>query len=240
MYTYPQDNGVLIIASDTRAAAQSGEPGDEATRFTLISLFQPVVMRGMFLAPCNIEFYATVLDSSVTVQNRVMHVGAGTTDDSDEVLMVVPIGHIDLHSTIVITVGLDNSHPNTAGVDSDPLVGISDGTNENLFKIVDKDDYSTSPVLPSDTNPAAVHDGTTVSSTTEVPSKFQLTFTPFNKFGFAETAQEGGYINTATFAQRIDITKPLFLIVRRGDGSEQYYFHYFRVEIYATINNCNI
>ena len=107
-----------------------------------------------------------------------MQVGAGT---ADEVLIVVPIGEIDAHCTI--TVGLDNSHPNTAGVDSDPLVGISDGTDENLFEIVDKDDYSsTSPCLPSDNTP--IHDNTQVTSTTDVLSTFKLSFTPFNNWDF--------------------------------------------------------
>ena len=181
------------------------------------------------MTPKNTEFYATFLHSSVDIQERVIHFANGI---SNEMVLRVPIGQVDQHATIVITVGLDKSHPNNAGVDSDPLVGISDGTNENLFIIVDVNNYpSYSPCRPYNGS----HDDTRVAAGTQVSSTFKLTFIPFNKCGFCETAQEGGYINTGTFAQRIDITKPLFLTVKRYDSSEQYYFHYFKVEIYGSI-----
>ena len=183
----------------------------------------------MLLTPNNIAFYATFLRSDVVLQGRVIQFGSGV---ANEKLIVVPIGEVDPHATIVITVGLDNSHPNTAGVDSDPLVGISDGTNENLFAMVDMNNYASySPCHPFPGN----HDDTRVSSTTQAPSTLKLTFSPFNKFGFCETAQEGGYINTATFNSQIDITKPLFLTVKRDHATELYYFHYFKVEIYEGI-----
>ena len=76
------------------------------------------------------------------------------------------------------------------------------------------------------------HDSTQITAGTQVSSTFKLTFSPFDKFGFCETAQEGGYINTGTFNSQIDITKPLFLIVKRSGATEQYYFHYFMVEIH--------
>ena len=39
-----------------------------------------------------------------------------------EKLLEVPLGQIDPHATIVITVGLDNSHPNTPSTESDPSI----------------------------------------------------------------------------------------------------------------------
>ena len=65
-----------------------------------------------------------------------------------------------------------------------------------------------------------------------VSSTFKLTFTLFNKFGFCESAQEGGYI---TFNAQIDIAKPLFLTVRRENANEQLYFHYFKVELCSVL-----
>ena len=174
----------------------------------------------------NIEFYATFLSPAVDIQERVIHFGSGV---ADEKLLVVPIGEIDPHATIAVTVGIDKSYPNAASVDCDAAVGISDGTTENLFWIVDVHNYPTlSPCYPT----SGSHDHTLVASGTPVSSTFKLTFAPFNKFGFCETAQEGGYINTATFSSRMDITKPLFLTVRRNQAPEQYYYHYFKVEIY--------
>jgi len=145
--------------------------------------------QGLHLTPDNIEYWATFLHSSATVQDRVIHFGTGTTGEK---LLEVPLGQIDPHATIVITVGLDNSHPNTP-TDTDPHVGISDGTNTNVWWITDLNNYPTyAPCLPS----GGTHDDTRVSSGTKVPATFKLTFTPFHKYGSCETAQEGGYINT--------------------------------------------
>ena len=140
----------------------------------------------------------------------------------------MPLGQIDPHATIVITVGLDNSHPNTP-TDTDPYIGMSDGTNTNIWWITDLNNYPSSPpCIPS----GGTHDNTLISSGTKVPATFTLTFTPFYKYGSCETAQEGGYINTAQFNTQLDITKPLYLHVDRDASNGQYYYHYFRVEIY--------
>ena len=140
----------------------------------------------------------------------------------------MPIGHIDPHASIIITVGLNTTIPNEE--DSDLHVGVSDGTNSNLWTIVDRDNYpGTSPCViwfGSGSN-----DGTTVSSTTRTPTTTKLTFTPFYKYGSCETAQEGGYINTARFTTQLDVTEPLFLQVRRHSATEQYSIFYFLVEI---------
>ena len=100
---------------------------------------------------------------------------------------------------------------------------------ENLFLMWDVNNYpSHSPCETA----GRTHDSTRITSGTQVPSTFRLTCIPFYKYGFCETAQEGGYINTGTFLSQIDITKPLFLIVKRSTASQQYYYHYFMVEIY--------
>ena len=183
-------------------------------------------MQGLHLTPDNIEYFATFLHSSATIQDRVIHFGSGT---ANEKLLEVPLGKIDPHATIVITVGLDKSHPNTASTDSDPNIGISDGTNSNIVFIHDLDNYpSGSPCYLRDGS----HDNTLISSGTKVPAMFKLTFTPFYKYGSCETAQEGGYINTGRFNTQLDITKPLYLRVDRNNANEEYYYYYFLVEIY--------
>ena len=89
----------------------------------------------MLLIPDNIRFFASYLDSSVDIQDRVIHIGPGTADD--ETLLEVPLGEIDPRATIIITVGLDKSHP---GIDSDIHVG---STTDNIQYIVDVDNYAT-------------------------------------------------------------------------------------------------
>ena len=116
----------------------------------------------------------------------------------------------------MVTVAINKSHPNTPGIDSDYRIGISDGTNNNLQFLVDIDDYGgSSPCYTVNGS----HDERRVSLGTEVPATFKLLFVPFYKYGSCETVQEGGYINTGTFAAQIDTSKPLFLRMFRSDAS---------------------
>ena len=57
-----------------------------------------------------------------------MHFPPGSPFD---LLIEVPLGEINHQTTIVITGGLKNSHLNTVGVDSDAVIGISNGTTDN-------------------------------------------------------------------------------------------------------------
>ena len=73
----------------------------------------------------------------------------------------------------------------------------------------------------------------TLISYSSVPASFKLTYTPFYEYGACETAQKGGYLNTATFDNQIDTTKPLFLrVYREDDAREEIFFHYFTVEMF--------
>ena len=174
----------------------------------------------------NIQYHATFIDSDVSIQNQAITVGAGSS--AAEKLLEVPIGQINPHASIIITVGLDNTRSNTAQVDSDLVVGISDGISTNKWVILDINNYPNSP-------PCVVSAGTNhnrrVSSTTSVPATFKLSFTPFYKYGSCETAQGGGYINTGRFNAQLDVTKPLFLQLFSDDAGEQYSLFYILVEI---------
>ena len=180
----------------------------------------------MYLTPDNIRYWASHLHSSVDIQQRVIHFGPGA---ANELLLKVPLGEIDPRATIVVTVGLNESHPNTAGVDSDPYIGISDGSNENTQVLVDVNNYADYPPCFLF---GAANDDPQVPTDTPAPAAFRLIFTPFYRSGSCETAQLGGYINTGTFNTQIDTTKLLFLQVRRADAEEEIFFHYFRVEIF--------
>ena len=148
---------------------------------------------------------------------------------ANEKLLEVPLGEVDARATIIITVGLDNSHPNTPTVDSDFNIGISDGTTQNLQHIVDISNYAG---LPPCRAVDGDQDNRLVSNGTKVPAVLRLIFTPFNRYAACETAQEGGYVNTGRFNDQIDTAKPLLLRVLREDAGEQYFIHYLKVEIY--------
>ena len=179
------------------------------------------------MTPYNIEFLATFLSPTAAIEGRVIYFGPGAA--IDEKLLTVPIGLIDPHDTVVVTVGLNKSHPNQPNVDSDPNIGISDGDNENLFEIVDANNYPRWP--PCRPRPGS-QDDNRVDAGTLVAGTYKLIFDPFNQLGICESAQEDGYINTGTFEAQIDVTKPLFLTMNRQNAKEEYYIHYFNVEIY--------
>ena len=183
-------------------------------------------MNGLQLTSGNIGYFASFLHSSVDIQERVIHFPSGT---ADEQLLEVPLGQVDPHATIVITVGLDHSHPNTPGIDSDFIVGISDGTNSNTQWITDVNNYPTwASCLPIN----GQHDDIRLLSGTQVAATYKLTFNPFYKYAACETAQQGGYINTGTFNDQVDTNQPLYLVVNRQNAPEEYYFHYLDVQIY--------
>ena len=100
-------------------------------------------LRRMRLTPDNIRYFASYLHSSVDIQDRVIHIGPGTA--VNENFLEVCLGEIDPQATIIVTVGLDKSHPNTPGTDTDLHVGISDGTIDNIQLIVDAGNYGNVP-----------------------------------------------------------------------------------------------
>ena len=75
-----------------------------------------------------------------------------------EKLLEVPLGQIDPHATTVITVGWTSlTSINTPSTDSDPGVGISDGTNMNLMMIVNADNCAVTPPFSPCYPKAGVH-----------------------------------------------------------------------------------
>ena len=98
-------------------------------------------IEGLHLTADNIQYHATFIDSSVSVQGREINIGPGSADY--EKLLEVPIGHIDPHASIIITVGLNTTGPNTPGEDSDLIVGVFDGVNKNVWGILGKNNYVT-------------------------------------------------------------------------------------------------
>ena len=183
-------------------------------------------MRRVHLTPDNIRFFASHIHSSADIHERVIHFGP---TNAIEKLLEVPLGEIDPKATISITLALNESHPNS-GLDTDLHVGISDGTTDNSQIIFDVTNYL---LLPPCFPLNGEHDNVIVSPGTPVPAIFKLIFTPFYKYTACETAQEGGYINTGTFNDQIDTSKPLSLRVYSDDDfREEYFLHSLDVEIY--------
>ncbi len=180
----------------------------------------------LFIAPDNFQSLAVDVDDSIIVEERAIRFGTGT---ANEILFEVPLGFIDPHATIRVTVGLDDTRPSTPGADHDPVIGLTDGSSANEFRIHDINSYPTVP--PCTPVAATSQDDNRVTERTHVSAQVTLIFRPIRKFGSCFLPMDGGYINTATFSAQLDSSRALSLRVRRSDPSEQYRFHYFLVEV---------
>ena len=236
----PNHEDYLVHRADTPAVLSMGrEYGMLSTLMLVVIILHKLFTkcahilqpsRVLYLTPYNIGYYASFLSSAADLQERVIHFGPGVV--KDEKLFEVPIGEVNPQTTVVVTFGQDKSHLNSPSIDSDAAMGISDGTTENLFRFREARDYPDySPCYP-----LAPNDDTRVPAGTPASATFKMTFNPFNRFAFCESAQDGGYINTGKFRRQLDITKPLFLTVRRHQVGEEYFYHYFKVEIYEDFN----
>ena len=198
----------------------------------VIGAYAPRVKNTEVLNPRRAEGYcrracaARVTEHS-NVQPRVIHFSPGGEND---LLIEIPLGPQDPKTVYTTTVGLNNSHPNTKEVDSDLIVGISDGTNDNVQALVDVNNYPTlSPCYPI----GGSHDNVMVPRNTRVPAIFTLTFVPYRKYAVCETAQVGGYLNTGTFNTKLDPDKKVSLRVFRNHATEQVFIHYLKVETFV-------
>ena len=149
-----------------------------------------------------------------------------TASSSDIKLMEVPLAgpmQLDRYVTVRITVSLK---PATG--DSDPGFGLTDGTNQTRFSLVDTSNYIDHS--PCYVHPLfGTHDNILVPASTPPPAEYTLLFNPYLGYGQCSTAQVGGYVNTATFSQ-LDFSKGLSLIIHADGVGESYTFKSILVE----------
>ena len=163
----------------------------------------------------------------MVITPQEIRVGPAVTASSKEI--EVPIGPIDSESTVVVTIGFNKSHFNKIGVDADPKIGITDGTISSSVWIVDHNNYATLAPCYSTTLQNA---GNTVSSAAMFPSTFKITFDIGLRYGYCETAQDGGYLNVFNIDELLDLSKPLSLEIDSNNADEVYPIKYINVDIF--------
>ena len=164
------------------------------------------------------------MDPQVSINSKLMHVPAGTANSRFLTVPLAGPSELIMDTVIRVTVGLKPKR-----VDSDPFIGLSDGTTVNEFTLVDTTNYRSS-------SPCYLWNGsqenTRIPTSTPPYSEVTLTFQPYRRYGTCRTAQNGGHVNAGTFNAQLDITKGLSLVARRDDDAgEVYDFYYFHVEI---------
>ena len=91
--------------------------------------------KDLLITADNVRHHASFIHSTVNVEKRLIHFNSGTLR-GEEILRVplAELGEIKPHSSIRITVALRPGAPTT---DSDPYVGITDGSTTNAFILRD-------------------------------------------------------------------------------------------------------
>ena len=112
--------------------------------------------------------------------------------------------------------------------DRDPIVGVTDGSMENTFWIVDINNYPVhAPCFPIGATGALPK----TFSTGPVPDQFTFLFKPAERFGACSSAIHGGYVNVGIFNNQLDLSRGINLQIRKPESHEDYLFYYLLVEI---------
>ena len=140
---------------------------------------------------------------------------------------IVPAGRFSANAsaTIKITAALDGTMLNQRSVDRDPKISITDGRVINEYRIFDINNYPRTPCLA-----LRASGSQKTLPTGPVPDQFTFLFKPAEKFGACSTAQNGGFVNVATFNNQLDLSLGISLRLRMEDAQDIRYY-YFLVEI---------
>ena len=180
-------------------------------------------VRGLVITADNVRQYASYIHSSVTIRDRLIHVSSGNPDVA---FLKFNLGKLRPDTTIKVTVALK---PGPANVDSDPIIELNDGTKFNRFSLLD-------PTLWRHYSPClarrASQDNTLVPAGTKQGSIYQMIFGPDKGYGACTAGYENGYINSARFTDKLDLSKEISVVMRKDDDPpEEYNFHYFIIEV---------
>ena len=184
----------------------------------------------IFITPRYAQDHATFISTVASFDDTNIYFGTGGSDRKLLEVPLIPAGMFTRNEsiTIQITAAVDGGMLNNRR-DRDPRVGITDGSMENTFWILDITNYGHSP-------PCAPLDATgTLSktfSTGPVPDQWVFLFKPAERFGACSSALHGGYVNVGIFNNQLDLSRGIKLQLRQHEADEDYRYYYFLVEIF--------
>ena len=179
------------------------------------------------VVPGNVEQLADYISPDVIILEKSIHF---ISSKDYEVFLRVPIETPD--SAIVISLGVDNHFLNKFGLwlkigVYDESGNIDESDNLNTFFIVDATRYEyLPPCYPYET---IAGDHPRVSKGTEVPATFKFTLLPWQRLGFCETAQLGGYINFGKLRYQLNPGKPMYLEISNVYAHEENSIYYISI-----------
>ena len=174
----------------------------------------------------------------VSANSTVMHFKVGATLGR---LLRIPIfqrGQVP-EEDIVVYIKVYLRDPPTS--DSDPLIGICDGTVCNAIIVLDSSNYPKTACQYGSFNSGPIYTsyqfvnncgGIPITYTT-YPNEVTLTFYPSEQLGTFHIIPDGGYTTVGSFTKKLDLTQGLFLEMYGDHANEQYLLQYMQVEIKA-------
>ena len=187
-------------------------------------------MEKIFITPRYAQNQATFISTVANFSNTSIYFGTGSITTSLLEVPLIPAGRYTRNEsiTIQITAVIDGAMFNTRN-DRDPQVGVTDGSMENAFWILDVNNY---PRWAPCHHISASERLARTFTTGPVPDQFTFLFKPAERFGACSTAQQGGYVNVGIFNNQLDLSRGIKLQIKRDHTHEDYRFYYFLVEIF--------
>ena len=187
-------------------------------------------MENIFITPRYAQDHATFISTVARFNDTTIYFGRGGSDRKLLEVPLIPAGTFTINEsiTIQITVGMDGGMLNTQR-DRDPMVGVTDGSMENTFWILDINNYpGFTPCVPLNATGALPK----AFSTGPVPDQWVFLFKPAERFGACSSALHGGYVNVGIFNNQLDLSRGIKLQLRQHQTHEDYRYYYFLVKIF--------
>ena len=183
----------------------------------------------MFITPRYAQNNATFISTVTSFNDTSIYFGPGAGGQRLLEVPLITAGRFTRNDSIAIqiTAVMNGSMLNER--DRDPIVGITDGSRINVFRINDINNYPSSPpCFPASASGTL----SKTFSTGPVPDQFTFLLKPSERFGACSSAIHGGYVNVGIFNNQLDLSRGINLQIRKEDSYEDYLFYYFLVEIF--------
>ena len=198
--------------------------------FSILSSQVSVVGKKMFITPRYAQNQATFISTVTTFNDTGIYFGAGRGHQRLLEVPLIPAGRLTRNESIAIQItAVMNGGMLNVQRDRDPIVGITDGSSINVFRINDINNYPNSPpCFPA----SASGKLSKTFNTGPVPDQFTFLLKPAERFGACSSAIHGGYVNVGIFNDQLDLSRGINFQIRKDDSNEDYLFYYFLVEIF--------
>ncbi|KAL9965362.1 hypothetical protein ACROYT_G029151 [Oculina patagonica] len=203
---------------------------------------QEKVIYHQTMTPTWLEAHASYIDSAHSKTTEQLTFNAGSVDHAALLKVpMIPAGWLQYSAplTVKIAVSHDVSIGASAGTDSDPSYGVSDGVSFVGFFTVDKNNYGThAPCFGYEgtsgttlTGSRFITHSTPRPSDTHYPGQFVMTLKLDEHWGSCYTAHDGGFVKTAVYNKRLMLNKELILEVYKQGKHEKVGIKYIEVTV---------